>query len=420
MEKNITTMSPRLNFISKAAIKGDFLPLDELWNEVATNGSPLMESTADENTTLVTFLWRESSKIDNVIVFFCTVPDEDEFGDALMQKLSGTDVWYKSFELPSQLRTTYLFSINDSLVPFTSYSDVMVRLNGYTTDPLNPKAYTLRSSPNEFKVSVLELPNAPRQPWNIPRKRVPRGQTKMHQFYSSILGTEHHVSVYLPPGYSEDIESYNVLVLFDGWSYYNFAEITTVFDNLQYVNRIPPYVVVMHTNQDQEIRDVELPCNEDFQQFLTNELMPWIHEQYNITEDPKRTVVAGSCFGGLAATFAALRAPTRFGNVISQSGSFWWPGKGKDIEEDMLIRCFEESSKLPIQFSLEIGSLETAALDYDPMTAHRKFRDVLEARGYIVDYEEYIGGHDMVCWRGTIVDRLLSFHPKEQASNRTK
>ncbi|MNN66757.1 enterobactin/ferric enterobactin esterase [compost metagenome] len=46
------------------------------------------------------------------------------------------------------------------------------------------------------------------------------------------------------------------------------------------------------------------------------------------------------------------------------------------------------------------------------MTAHRRFRDVLVAKGYSVDYQEYIGGHDMVCWRGTIVDRLLSFHPK--------
>lgn len=407
-------MSQRLSIVSEAAEKGDLLPLEEFWDEIASNGGPLMEPTADENTTLVTFLWRGDSKTENVVVLFCAAPNEGEFDSVLMRKLAGTDLWYKSFELPSDLRTTYFFLINDSLVPFTSHADVMSRIDGATIDPINPKKYTLRSSPNEFKVSVLELPKAPRQPWNIPRKGVPRGQIIMHQLHSTILDTEHHISVYLPPGYSTDGESYDVMILFDGWSYYNFAEITTVFDNLQYVNRIPPYIIVMHTNQDQDIRDVELPCNEEFQQFLMRELMPWIHEQYHITEDPQCTVVAGSCFGGIAATYAAFREPNRFGKVISQSGSFWWPGKGHDIEENFLIRCFEKSQKLPIQFSLDIGSLETAALDYDPMGAHDKFRDVLEKKGYIVDYEEYIGGHDMVCWRGTIVNRLLSFHPKEK------
>ena len=185
------------------------------------------------------------------------------------------------------------------------------------------------------------------------------------------------------------------------------------FDNLNHVNRIPPYVVVMHTNENQNIRDSELPCNQSFQKFLTSELMPWIHKKFNISYSPEETVVAGSCFGGIAAAYAALKAPQRFGKVISQSGSFWWPGKGQDIAEDFLIGNYEQSVKLPIQFSIEIGSLETASLDYDPMTAHRKFRDILLNKEYKVDYEEYIGGHDMVCWRGTFVNRLLSFHPKK-------
>ena len=141
--------------------------------------------------------------------------------------------------------------------------------------------------------------------------------------------------------------------------------------------------------------------------------MPWIHKKFNISDRPEETVVAGSCFGGIAAAYAALKAPQRFGKVISQSGSFWWPGKGQDIAEDFLIGNYEQSVKLPIQFSIEIGSLETASLDYDPMTAHRKFRDILLNKEYKVDYEEYIGGHDMVCWRGTFVNRLLSFHPKK-------
>lgn len=402
--------SPRLRIAAEYAAKGNLETLNDLVAEIMVKGGPLMEKTSDENTTLVTFLWKGPIDTKNVLVLFFTAPTEGEFDNVKMKRLLDTDIWYRSYELPSELRTTYLFSVNDSLIPFKSYADVMSRLDGYSTDPFNPKTYTLISNPNEFKVSVLELPNAPQQPWNIKRRGVPRGKTKMYELQSSILGTNHQVSIYVPPDYSEKNEPYHVFLLFDGWSYYNFASITTVLDNLLYVKRIPPYVLIMHTNQDQDIRALELPCYEPFLRFLTEELMPWVHNRYNITTNPKKTVIGGSCFGGIAAAYAALFASDRFGCVISQSGSFWWPGKGNVLEEDWLIHRYDEQPHLPIRFALDIGSLETASLDYDPMTAHRNFRDVLLKKGYSVDYQEYVGGHDMVCWRGTIIERLLSFH----------
>ncbi|MFJ6569604.1 enterochelin esterase [Streptomyces sp. NPDC091292] len=406
--------SPRIARVAADVEAGRPGAVDALWKEVAESGTPLMEPVGDDaSRTLVTFLWRDPGDTENVIVLFCSAPSGD-FGDFRMERLPGTDLWYRSFDLPSELRTTYLFSVNDSMVPVTSYAEVLRRLPEYRTDPLNPRDYTLMGNPNEFKVSVLELPNAPRQPWNIPRKGVPKGRSRMHTMDSAILGTRHHVSVHTPPGYRTDGDPYHVFLLFDGWSYHNFAAITTVMENLMYTGRIPPYVLVMHTNEDQDVRARELPCHEPFSEFLNKELMPWVHENYHITSDPGKTVVGGSCFGGLAAAFAAFRAPERFGNVISQSGSYWWPGNHvPDLEDEWLTRRFEEHPKLPLRFSMDIGSLERAIVDYDPMTTHQNMRDVLVEKGYEVDYREYMGGHDMICWRGTLVDRLLSFHPKK-------
>lgn len=413
-------VSPRIARVAAAVEAGEREALDEFWKEVTASGAPLMEQVGDDaGQTLVTFLWRDPGDTENVLVLFFSAPSNGDFSEYRMENVPGTDLWYRSYLLPSDLRTTYLLSVNDSLVSFESYAEVLKRLPEYRTDPLNPRDYTLMGNPNEFRVSVLELPGAPKQPWNIPRRGVPKGKSHMHTMASSILGTQHHITVHTPPGYTTDGDAYNVFLLFDGWSYYNFAGITTVMENLMFTGRIPPYVLVMHTNADQNIRARELPCHEPFHDFLTSELMPWVHENYHITPDPTRTVVGGSCFGGLAAAYSAFKSPDRFGCVISQSGSFWWPGKDSpDLADEWLTQQYREHPTLPIRFSMDIGSLERAIMEYDPMTTHRNMRDVLRAKGYDVDYSEYTGGHDMICWRGSLVDRLLSFHPKPKVMAR--
>jgi enterochelin esterase family protein len=39
---------------------------------------------------------------------------------------------------------------------------------------------------------------------------------------------------------------------------------------------------------------------------------------------------------------------------------------------------------------------------------NRQFRDILEVKGYEVDYREFRGGHNYVNWRGTLSYGLIS------------
>jgi enterochelin esterase family protein len=166
------------------------------------------------------------------------------------------------------------------------------------------------------------------------------------------------------------------------------------------------------------MRGIELPCNPTFGEFLNSELIPWLRRNYSVTRDPQRVTTGGCSYGGLAATCAAYRHPETFGNVLSQSGSYWWtpspdPSKpdtfAPDADPSYVAQLFVNSPKLPVRFYLDAGSLE---LDRDGkggsiLVTNRHLRDVLRAKGYEVFYQEFQGGHDYVSWRGSIADGLI-------------
>ena len=178
----------------------------------------------------------------------------------------------------------------------------------------------------------------------------------------------------------------------------------STLDNLIAAGQIPPLVAVLPEVIDVETRVRELACNDAFLAFLTRELLPWVAEDWAITDDPARTIVAGQSLGGLTAAFAGLREPGRFGNILSQSGSFWWmSGSEFHTDAEWLTQLYVRSPRLPLRFYVEVGLQEWVLL---PPTRH--FRNVLDAKGYEQIYREYNGGHDTLCWRGGLADGLIA------------
>jgi len=60
---------------------------------------------------------------------------------------------------------------------------------------------------------------------------------------------------------------------------------------------------------------------------------------------------------------------------------------------------------LPIKFYMDIGLYDAGA---SMLGMNRQFRDILELKGYEVDYHEFKGGHNYVNWRGTFSDGLIA------------
>jgi enterochelin esterase family protein len=294
-------------------------------------------------------------------------------------------------------------------------------------DPLNPKRWRVDKAsvdaPEYLGRSILEMPDAPAQPWIAERPGVPAGLVERHQFKSTLLKNEREIAVYLPPGYSKAAKPYALLMLFDEEAYLGdqnqdaLVPTPTILNNLISEKRIPPMVALFIGNGPDDARSRELPCNPVFAEFIVSELLPWAHGLYNFTTDPRQTVVGGSSFGGLASAYAGLRHPETFGNILSQSGSFHWipPNSDNsahsqsDSEPNWIAKQFIGSPKLPLRFYLDAGSdeLDLSGNGNSILLTTRNLRDVLLAKGYEVHFQEFAGNHDYLSWRGTLADGLM-------------
>jgi enterochelin esterase-like enzyme len=378
----------------------------------------------------VTFLWKGTPQTKNVLVlwfpFTSQWPD-----DYRMTQIANTDVWYKTAKIDKRKRFIYRLVSNgpnlhasqepaggDTFSTLWAGSQIdPLNFNHWATDATDPDV------PQHQGFSAVEMPDAPPQPWLAARKGVSAGSIERHQFASALLKNEREVGVYLPPGYSKTAKPYGLLVVFDEDAYLKSEKAAarvpteTILDNLISENRIPPMIAVFIDNGPGDARSRELPCNPTFADFLNFELMPWVRRLYNVTTDPHQVVVAGSSYGGLAAAYAGLRHPETFGNVLSQSGSYWWtPPKSSNpndfdpnAEPNWVAKQFIASPKLPLRFYLDAGSdeIDLSGQGKSILVPNRHLRDVLLAKGYEVHYQEFVGGHDYLSWRGTLADGLI-------------
>lgn len=167
--------------------------------------------------------------------------------------------------------------------------------------------------------------------------------------------------------------------------------------------RLPPAVYLLIDAIDNQRRGVELPCHRDFWLAVQEELLPLVRGHVPFSDRSERTVVAGQSFGGLAAMFAALNWPQRFGCVLSQSGSYWWPhrdGSGTGFIGERLRQG--EASAAGLRIWLEAGQREPIIF-----RANQALLAQLTTTQQTIFWRQVDGGHDALCWRGGLTAGLI-------------
>ena len=256
--------------------------LETFWVAAEKQGTPLIEAADDsDDQQLATFLWQGDSETRNVLV--SGIGGFDDFAGNTMAQIAGTDVWYRTYLLPGDFRASYYLSPNDllSMPPPGDREALIAQVMNYQTDPLNKSPWTNRRS--SFSLSPW-----PGDRWLEDRESVPKGVIEtVEAINSTVLGNQRRIDVYLPPGRQGDVP---FLLFFDGRRNLTDIPVPKILDNLIAEGKISPVAALFVGNAPGlETRTKELACNDDFLRFVTDELLPWAHDNFPLSNDPMKT-----------------------------------------------------------------------------------------------------------------------------------
>ena len=393
--------SPLIAALRRQIQSSPALTKQRFWASVQRTGAPLIEPIPQEKGySYVTFLWHGDSQTRNVVIFDGVAGFD---ANDRMTQIDGTNIWYKTYRVRNDARFAYNLSPNDSL---ESINDIKTpeamkqRLAALRIDPLNPRRCPTTFGGYGTESSWVQLPGAPPFLWTSSLQGIPRGKLETTTIRSDLLGRDKKLWVYTPAGFQPHRGRYPLLVLFDGDR--NSMWMPKILDLMIARHQIPATVAVMTDESVPAIRNSELPCNQQFADFLAQELVPWVRTTYGAGVSARQTIVAGSSYGGLASVFAGIRHPEILGNVISLSGSFFWKPDGS-TQPEWLIEQVRQTPRLPLRFYLEVGLMEGQSMEIDP---NRRMAAALKSKGYPTGFAEFDGGHSYLTWSQGIINGL--------------
>jgi enterochelin esterase-like enzyme len=358
---------------------------------------PIIEEIKDDRKDVnVIYLYYGDANTQGVEVFGGT---HSSVGGTHLDRFLRTPLFFGSETVPKDSRYRYGYSVTESRF-FGPNQAIQISDENDTTDPFNPDIFG--------GLSVLTLPDAPRQPYVVENNSIPHGKVSPTTFKSSSMKEERKISIYTPADY-DSVRAADLLIVFDGGTYDSgggsLIPTPTILDNLIAAGKIAPTVAVFVYNIQ---RNRDLGGYPPFSDFIALELIPWLRKNYGIKDGPSHVVLAGSSRGGVAASHCAFLHSDVVGNVLSQSGAFFvrkddpppaWP-----VTEDSgdLLLSFRNSPRVPVKFYMEVGRFDSL------VSLNREMRDILLLKGYSLDYREFDGGHDYYYWRGSLADGLIS------------
>ncbi len=403
------------------------------WEAIVTKGVPLMIDEQDEYAEVV-FIWREPKeqklpRYKEVYIDISGVTDHHSFDMAKLSKVGGTDVWFYVEKIKRTLRGGYSF------IPVTLGHSQPCYSGSYEEQKVQHRQWLRSIFPLSCR-DELNQQNVPRCAWGkstsplcmpdaLPQPEWQGFDQLLGQsiacpdltltWCSELLSSTRDIWLCCTAPEQNRHRVLPVVFVLDGRFWSQSLPIYDALFDATNNQRLPEAIYVLIDEVNGQQRNEELCCNSTFWQAVSQELIPLVSNHFSITKDPSKTAIVGQSLGGLSATYAALNWPERFGCVVSQSGSFWWPDislikppceyiapKTPELLSEMSQNIHRGlGANRQLNIFIEVGSGEDIMVNLS-----RDVYQQLAAQQHRINYRVFEGGHDRLCWRGGLIDGL--------------
>lgn len=371
----------------------------KFWSAVERYGTPFIEPVPGSDHYRATFVVKGDAETTSIV----GTGGGFNWVETRFDRIPDTDIWLTQFEIEPGQIGSYVFLRN--LPPGTDY---WAQRNFAIGDPFNKNVLNWSAWPKGTGVPYSTFVyNAPGAIPGLFLEEPPVdaiGKRAILTFESQTLRNSRDVHTYLPKGHLPG-ESLPLLIVFDGTSYFGGMSVPRILDNMIARGVIPPLAAIGPCSIDTPTRNRELPCNREFFDMLTEELLPFVQRELAIDWHGKPVVLAGSSYGGLAALYGGVIRGDLFTHVLSQAGAVYWsPEEDFSKGHSWLPKEIERTGKLPSKVYFDAGTRDNV------FTSDGKHPAILEANRALVEqftrqrfehfkYLEYCGGHDYACWQ---------------------
>lgn len=218
---------------------------------------------------------------------------------------------------------------------------------------------------------------------------------------SKALGYDLQYRVYTPPGEQQDLP---VLYVTDGQWYIQPGKLHVVLDELIADGSIEPVVAVFVDNRnphdlEDNRRNAQFFCNDSYIEFYRSELLPEIESSYPVRADRRARTILGLSFGGLNSACFGLLAHDTFHGIAMQSPAI------HPIPD--MHGLWRGLPKKDLKIFLSTGTQR------DNEASTRQLHEILEGKGYDMEYIEVDAGHDWKNWKPLLDDVARTFFARD-------